>query len=197
MSALIIISHVKEGVDLALKYHLNLSIIDGIQQHHGNSLVYYFYKRALQQQSDALEGLKIMQMKDCSLPAVEESTYRYPGPKPQTKEVGLLCLADSIEAASRGLDKPSFNRVDELVRDIIAAKVNDGQLDQSHLTLNDLRAAGEAMAATVKNMLHSRIAYAKKGEKVSDSALTQPTKRSSYSPSHAPEAVQVRAGAAP
>ncbi len=188
MSALIIVAHVKEGIDLALKYHLNRSILDAIQQHHGDSLVYYFYRRAIQQQEDAREGSKIMKLKDVSLPPVEEGNYRYPGPRPKTKQVGLLCIADAVEAASRSLDKPTPQRIDELVREIIANKISDGQLDESNLTLNELRAAGDAMATTVKNMMHTRIGYAKKGEKISESALIQSAKRGSASGSSAAEA---------
>jgi putative nucleotidyltransferase with HDIG domain len=97
MSALIIIAHVKEGVDLALKHRLNRQIIDIIQEHHGTSLVYYFYKRALQQQEDARTGGKIMNLREEDVPEVSEETFRYSGPKPQTKESAIISLADSAE----------------------------------------------------------------------------------------------------
>ena len=106
MSALIIIAHVKEGVDLALKHGLNQQIIDVIQQHHGTSLVYYFYKRALQQQEDARAGGKIMNMREEDIPEVcarKVSVIR--GPKPQTKESAIISLADMVESASRSSGK--------------------------------------------------------------------------------------------
>ena len=103
MSALIIIAHVKEGVDLALKHKLNQRIIDIIQEHHGTSLVYYFYKRALQQQEDARAGGKIMNMREDDIPEVSEESFRYRGPKPQTKESAIISLADTVESASRSL----------------------------------------------------------------------------------------------
>jgi putative nucleotidyltransferase with HDIG domain len=89
MSALIIIAHVKEGVDLALKHNLKLEIIDVIQQHHGTSLVYYFYKRALQQQEDARAGGKIMNIREEDIPDVREESFRYSGPRPQTRETAV------------------------------------------------------------------------------------------------------------
>ena len=94
MSALIIIAHVKEGIDLALKYGLKKQVIEAIQQHHGDSVVSYFHQRALQQQQDAREGGKIMNMREEDVPEVSENSFRYPGPKPQTKEIGLLSIAD-------------------------------------------------------------------------------------------------------
>ena len=101
MSALIIIAHVKEGVDLALKHGLNQQVIDVIQQHHGTSLVYYFYKRALQQQEDARAGGKIMKMREEDHPRGRERSFRYGGPKPQTRESAIISLADMVESASR------------------------------------------------------------------------------------------------
>ena len=94
MSALIIIAHVKEGVDLALKHRLNQRIIDIIQEHHGTSLVHYFYQRALQQQEDARAGGKIMKLREDDVPEVHEESFRYSGPKPQTKESAIISLAD-------------------------------------------------------------------------------------------------------
>ncbi|MEJ0000393.1 MAG: HDIG domain-containing metalloprotein [Verrucomicrobiota bacterium] len=88
MSALIIIAHVKEGVDLALKYGLKKQVLDAIEQHHGDSIVGYFHQRALQQAQDAREGGKIMNMREEDVPEVSENSFRYPGPKPQTREIG-------------------------------------------------------------------------------------------------------------
>jgi len=177
MSSLIIIAHVKEGVDLAIKYRLKRRVIEAIQQHHGDSVVSYFHQRALQQQEDARAGGKIMNMREEDVPEVSEDSFRYPGPRPQSKEVALLMLADAVEASSRSLEKPTPQRIEDMVNEIVEHKLVDHQLDESHLTLNELRAAAEAMALTVKNMMHSRIAYAKK-DKTSASKHIQPANRS-------------------
>ncbi len=184
MSALIIVAHVKEGIDLAIKYRLKKQVLDAIQQHHGDSIVSYFHQRALQQARDAREGGKIMNMREEDVPEVSENSFRYPGPRPQTKEIALVSLADSVEAASRSLEKPTPQRIEDLVNEIVADKIADHQLDESHLTMNEIRAAAEAMAATVKNMMHSRISYAKK-DKSSASTVVQSTKRSASAGSSA------------
>ncbi|HUB66559.1 MAG TPA: HDIG domain-containing protein [Candidatus Methylacidiphilales bacterium] len=176
MSALIIIAHVKEGIDLALKYRLKKQILDAIQQHHGDSVVTYFYQRALQQQRDAREGGKIMNMREEDVPEVSENSFRYPGPRPQSKEIALLSIADAVEAASRSLEKPTAQRIEDLVHEIVEHKIRTHQLDECHLTMNEIRAAAEAMSGTLKNMMHTRIAYAKKDK---PSTVVKPTKRSS------------------
>jgi putative nucleotidyltransferase with HDIG domain len=178
MSALIIVAHVKEGIDLGLKYGLKKQVLDAIRQHHGDSVVSYFHQRALQQQQDAREGGKIMNMREDDVPEVSENSFRYPGPKPQTKEIGLLSMADSVEAASRSLEKPTAQRIEDLVNEIVAHKISTGQLDECHLTMNEIRTAAEAMSVTLKNMMHTRISYAKK-EKPSATTVVKPTKRSS------------------
>ena len=178
MSSLIIIAHVKEGIDLALKYRLKKPVLDAIQQHHGDSVVGYFHQRALQQQQDAREGGKIMNMREEDVPEVSESSFRYPGPRPQTKEIAILSLADSVEAASRSLEKPTPQRIDDMVSQIVAHKIADHQLDECNLTMKEIRAVSDAMASTVKNMMHTRIAYAKK-DKTTSTASVQSTKRSS------------------
>jgi len=184
MSALIIIAHVKEGIDLALKYRLKKQILDAIQQHHGDSVVTYFYQRALQQQRDAREGGKIMNMREEDVPEVSETSFRYPGPKPQTKEIALLSIADAVEAASRSMEKPTAQRIEDLVNEIVEHKIADHQLDECHLTMNEIRSAAEAMSATLKNMMHTRISYAKK-ERPSASTVVKPTKRSTHTGSSA------------
>jgi len=178
MSALIIIAHVKEGIDLALKYGLKKQIIEAIQQHHGDSVVTYFHQRALQQQQDAREGGKIMNMREEDVPEVSENSFRYPGPKPQTKEIGLLMIADSVEAASRSLEKPTAQRIEDLVNEIVEHKIATGQLDECHMTMNEIRTAAEAMSVTMKTMMHTRISYAKK-EKSGATTVIKPTRRSS------------------
>jgi cyclic-di-AMP phosphodiesterase PgpH len=161
MSALIIIAHVKEGVDLALKHKLNQHIIDIIQQHHGTSLVYYFYQRALQQQEDARAGGKIMNIRAEDIPEVQEESFRYPGPKPQTKESAIVSLADIVESASRSLEKPTPQKIEQLVNELIEERIADGQLDECELTLGELRKIAERFRFTLATMLHTRIAYPK------------------------------------
>jgi hypothetical protein len=161
MSALIIIAHVKEGVDLALKHKLNQRIIDIIQEHHGTSLVYYFYKRAQQMHEDARAGGKIMKMRQDDIPEVREESFRYSGPKPQTKESAIVSLADAVESASRCLEKPTPAKIEQLVNDIIDQRISDHQLDECDLTLRDVRVIAERLRFTLMTMLHSRIAYPK------------------------------------
>ena len=165
MSALIIMAHVKEGVDLALKYRLNARIIDVIQQHHGTSLVGYFYKRALQQQQDAREAGKIMNIRKGDIPEVREESFRYSGPKPQFKESGIISLADAAESASRSLEKPTPQEIERLVNEIISKRVAGGQVDECDLTLRELRQIAESFRLTLQGALHRRVKYPKDEEK--------------------------------
>jgi len=165
MSALIIIAHIKEGVDLALKHKLNQPIIDIIQEHHGTSLVYYFYQRALQQQEDARAGGKIMNMREEDIPEVGEESFRYSGPKPQTKESAIVSLADIVESASRSLEKPTPQKIEQLVDELIEERIADRQLDECDLTLGEIKIIAERFRFTLMTMLHSRIAYPKQETK--------------------------------
>ncbi len=177
MSALIIIAHVKEGVDLALKHGLNRRIVDIIQEHHGTSLVYYFYKRALQQQEDARTGGKIMNLREGDVPEVRKETFRYSGPKPQTKESAIISLADMVESASRSLEKPTPQKIEQLVTELIGQRIADGQLVECDLTLADLNMIAERFRFTLMTMLHTRIAYPKQDTKITilrDDGTQQP-----------------------
>jgi putative nucleotidyltransferase with HDIG domain len=165
MSALIIIAHVKEGVDLALKCGLNQQIIDVIQQHHGTSLIAYFYKRAIQQHQDAQEGGKIMNIRKEDIPEVREESFRYSGPKPQFRESGIISLADAVESASRSLEKPTPQKIEQLVNDIINRRIAEGQLDECDLTLREIKTVAENFRFTIQNMLHTRIKYPKDEER--------------------------------
>src|SRR2546425_5820915 len=189
MSALIIIAHVKEGVDLALKYGLNQEIIDVIQQHHGTSLVFFFYKRALQQQEDARAGGKIMNIREEDIPEVRKETFRYSGPKPQTKESAIVSLADIVESASRSLEKPTPQKIEQLVNELIEERIADGQLDECDLTLGELRFIAERFRFTLMTMLHTRIAYPKHESKftpVEDEKLRPDVMASLRKPESAP-----------
>ena len=180
MSALIIIAHVKEGVDLALKHGLNQEIMDVIQQHHGTSLVYFFFKRAQQQQEDARAGGKIMNIRDDDIPEVREESFRYSGPRPQTKEGAIISLADSIESASRCLEKITPQKIDQLVDDIIEKRLTDGQLKECDLTMRELEEVAECFKHTLQSMMHSRVAYP--GSRTERSDTVPPLSRSSFPP---------------
>lgn len=145
LSKLIIINHVKEGVELAKKYKLNPSLVDFIQQHHGTSLVFYFYRRAL-------ENLELDQQ-------IEEEGFRYPGPKPKTKETAIVLLADSVEAAARTLKEPTSVKIEELVHKINNNKFIDGQLDECDLTLKDLEKISAVFIRILTGIYHGRITY--------------------------------------
>lgn len=164
MSALIIIAHVKDGIDLAVKHKLNPRIIQVIQQHHGDSLVYFFYRKAQEQKKAEMEKVDQKLENPEDLPKVEEKNFRYPGPRPNTKESGIICLADTIESASRTLRKPTPAKIRALVEDLVRAKINDGQLDRCPLTLGELALVKESFAKTLRSMLHSRIDYQKPPE---------------------------------
>ncbi len=159
MSALIIIAHVKEGVDLALKYRLSQEIIDVIQQHHGTTLVWFFYKRALQQQEDALQGGKIMNIREEDIPEVRDESFRYPGPRPLSRECGIISLADAVESASRSMEKVTPQKIDQLINDVIEKRIEEHQLDDCDLTLREIRLMADSFKFTLRSMLHSRIAY--------------------------------------
>ncbi len=148
MSRLVILNHVKNGVELAKKYKLNPAIRDFIQQHHGASVMHFFYQKAV---SEAQEG-----------EIVSEQEFRYPGPKPQTRETAIVLLADSVEGACRALDEPTPVRIDETVRKIINNKFIDGQLDECNLTLKDLNEISATFARVLSAMYHSRIKYPEK-----------------------------------
>ncbi len=148
MSTLVIIAHIKDGSDLARQHGLPQPIIDFIEQHHGTTLVEYFFGRANEQiQSDPNGG------------SVDESLYRYPGPKPQTKEASVLMLADAVESASRSLVDPAPARIASLVREIAERKLDDGQFDESGLTLRELRTIEDSVSKSLIANYHGRVKY--------------------------------------
>lgn len=143
MSALILISHVKEGVELAKSHQLPKEIIDLIQQHHGTSLIRFFYEKAKNQNGDG----------------VTEEFFRYPGPRPQTKEAGILMLADMVEASSHSLSDHSHGRLSALVDRIVQSAFAEGQLDNCSLTLRDLSNIQNAFMRVLVGIHHHRIHY--------------------------------------
>lgn len=170
MSSLIIIAHVKDGVDLAVKNKLNPRIIDVIQEHHGDSLVYFFYRRAQEQKKNEMDKVDRRIENPEDLPNVEEKNFRYSGPRPSTRESGIIALADTVESASRALRKPTPAKIKAMVDDLVYAKINDGQLDDCPLTLRELVAVKDSFSSTLRSMLHSRIDYPKEGDRISSAS---------------------------
>ncbi len=144
LSALVITSHIKDGLELAKELRLPPSIQEVVLQHHGTSLVQYFYNQVSDQTDPSL--------------ALEQQ-FRYEGPKPETKEAAIVMLADSVEAASRSMAKPSHQALESLIDKIVNDKVADGQLDHSELTFREIGMIKEAFARTLKGVLHARIEY--------------------------------------
>jgi cyclic-di-AMP phosphodiesterase PgpH len=146
MSALIIMAHVKDGIKLAKEYKLPQRIIDIIPQHHGTNLISYFYNKA-------------KELEDPHVQQVQEGDYRYPGPKPQSREAAIVMLADKVEAASRVLADPTPQRISGLVQRMVSNIFMDGQLDECDLTLRDLQKIVEAFVRTLIAIYHHRIEY--------------------------------------
>jgi len=143
LSALIILSHVKDGIGLARKYKLPEPITRIIEQHHGSSIIAYFYHQAKQSDKDF---------------PIEED-FRYPGPKPQSKAAAIVMLADSVEAAARTLDKPTPTKIENLVKQIVHNILEDGQLDESPLSLRDINTITRAFSRILTGIYHQRIEY--------------------------------------
>jgi hypothetical protein len=149
MSALVIQSHVKEGLTLAKRYQLPLAVCDAIRSHHGTSLASYFYhvaKRALHETGQSEDGGL-------------EHHYRYDGPKPGSRELAILMLADGVEAASRSLDRVTPNRIAEMVAHLLRDKLLDGQLDRAPLTMEELHEIQASFVFSLTNILHGRNPY--------------------------------------
>jgi len=149
MSALIIIGHVKDGVELGHQHNLPEPLIDFIEQHHGTTLVEYFFhaatKHAESQPDHRFD--------------VQESAFRYPGPKPQTREAAVLMVADAVEGASRTLAEPTPKRIETLVHEIAMKRLLDGQFDESSLTLSELEVIEESLTKSLIGIHHGRIKY--------------------------------------
>lgn len=155
MSALILISHIKEGAELAREHRLGQPIIDIIRQHHGTALIKFFYERA--------KSLAVV-----SGQVVEEKDFRYPGPKPQTREAGIVMLADCVEAASRTLVNPTPDRIQGLVQKLINNVFIDGQLDECELTLKNLHEIARSFTGILNGIFHHRIDYPEPADKGGD-----------------------------
>lgn len=144
LSALAVIAHVKDGIELARELRLPQPIVDVIAQHHGTTLLTFFHVKAIDMHGED---------------AVQEESFRYPGPKPQSKEAALVMLADSVEAASRSLQNPTPARIEMMIQKIISDRLNDGQLSECDLTLINLHKIEETFSHILKGLLHSRVEY--------------------------------------
>ena len=144
MSALILSTHVKEGIEMAEDFKLPNIIKSFIPEHHGNSLMKYFYNRAT----------KIKDSKE-----INEADYRYPGPRPQSKETAIVMLADTVEAATRTIKNPSPSRVRKLVEDLVEEKFLSGELDDSDLTMRDLNSIIDGFMSVLLGIYHDRVEY--------------------------------------
>ncbi|MCE5321881.1 HDIG domain-containing protein [bacterium] len=184
LSALVITSHIKDGLEIAQEFRVPRVVLDIINQHHGTSLVQYFYNQYTgeQEPSTALE-----------------QQFRYPGPKPQTKEAAVVMLADSVEAASRGLSKPTLAKIELLVNNIVADKLRDGQLDECELTFKDLSRITDCFVRGLTSIMHARIDYADAmsvedrkptADEDSDSELTENTGESEPDAEHSSKAAE-------
>jgi len=165
MSALILIQHVKKGIEFAKQYKLPEEIIEGITQHHGTSLIKFFYQKSLNSGNDT----------------VKEEDFRYPGPKPQTREAAIVMLADVVEAAIRALDRPTPARIQGRVKELINDIFADGQLEECELTLKDLHQIAKSFNNILTSIYHSRIEYPEKSQekKKEKNGLAKDTDRQS------------------
>lgn len=148
MSTLVIIAHVKDGADLARQHKLPTPVIDFIEQHHGTTLVEYFYRQATKRSEQDPHGEEI-----------SENAFRYPGPKPQTREAAVLMIADAVESASRVLVEPTASRLQNLVDQIAMKKLLDGQFDDCGLTLRELDTIKRSLVKSLTAIYHGRIKY--------------------------------------
>ncbi len=164
MSALVIKAHVKEGVQLARQHKLPRNIIEVIRQHHGTSLIQYFYYTALKKSKNGSgnTGAPFPEAPTIKAEEVDESTYRYDGPKPRFKESAIILFADSVEAASRSLKKVTPAAIDELLDRIFQDRLEDHQLDDCPITFQEIAQIKKSFSFTLLNMLHSRVEYPRK-----------------------------------
>jgi putative nucleotidyltransferase with HDIG domain len=144
MSLLVIVGHVKDGMELAAEYSLPRTVRHFIESHHGTTLMEYFFHVARNRAGDD---------------EINEADFRYPGPKPETREAAILMLADCVESASRTLSEPTPARIEQLVRDLSHKRLVDGQFDDSPLTLRELRVLEDSIIKSLNAIYHGRISY--------------------------------------
>jgi len=149
MSLLVIVGHVKDGVELAREYKLPRRIRHFIESHHGTSLVEYFFNAARERAEASGDGEE----------SIDEVRFRYPGPKPQTKEAAILMIADVVESATRAMTEPNPSRIEALVRSLARRRLDDGQFDECDLTLRELTTIEESIIKSMNAIYHGRISY--------------------------------------
>jgi hypothetical protein len=146
MSLLIIVGHVKDGLEMAREYNLPTALHHFVESHHGTTLVEYFYHAAQQRKGEGE-------------PQPSEFEFRYPGPKPQTREAAILMLCDTVESAARSVAEPTPNKLEQLVHKLAMKRLMDGQFDESNLTLEELHRVEEAITRSLVGIHHGRIKY--------------------------------------
>lgn len=160
MSSLVLISHVKEGIAFAKEQKIDDAILQFITMHHGTSRIHFFYHKALEKSAEK---------------KIKDDDFRYPGPKPRTKETAILMLADSVEAASRSLEEPTHPRLKDLVKKISNNKFIDGQFDECPITLADLKSISESFVNTLSSYYHTRVEYPKYAEEQEGKSRSEKT----------------------
>ncbi len=164
MSALVIVSHVKEGLTLAKRHKLPQPILDAIEQHHGNGLISFFYHKA-----------KLQQKKDLASENINDSDFRYGGAPAVSPEMAILSLADASEAAARSIEKPTPQKITNMINDIFSMKIRDGQMDHASLTMAEINIVKQSFIFSLSNMLHGRIPYPKDHENKPTQPTTKPS----------------------
>jgi hypothetical protein len=165
LSLRIILSHVKEGVEMAKEYGLPTSILPIIQQHHGTTLVQYFYHKAVHQTGNQMQE-----------PQPSDTEFRYPGPKPKSKESAIVMICDAVESACRCMAEPNASRIESLVHELALQRLHDGQFHECDLTMRDLERIERSVAKTLLGIYHGRIVYpSSEGTAPSANANTAPT----------------------
>jgi len=162
MSALVIAAHVKDGIELGRKWRLPQTIIDFIPEHHGTMVMEYFYHKALEADDNV---------------TVKVDDFRYPGPKPQSRETAILMLADAVEAATRSLAKPTPSRIKEITKQILDKRMLSGELDESNLSLSDIARVRDAFIPLLSGIHHARIVYPNQVDKTQDKLVERKGER--------------------
>jgi len=161
MSLLIIVGHVKDGIELAREYSLPWVVHQFIGQHHGTTLVEYFFHAARQRQAREAEARGGVGEETPDVQEVSESEFRYPGPKPQTRETAILMICDGVESIVRSMPEPTAGRVETAVHQLVMKRLMDGQFSECDLTLRDLSDIEQALLRTLAGVYHGRVAYPK------------------------------------
>jgi hypothetical protein len=153
MSLLIILGHVKDGIEMAREYKLPRVLHQFIEEHHGTTVVRYFHHMASERQPQIASGKHDR--------AVSEAEFRYGGPKPRTRETAIVMLCDGVESAVRSIAEPTIGRIEAMVHQIVMDRLNDGQFDDCDITLKEIRMVEDSLVKTVCSIYHSRMVYPK------------------------------------